>query len=239
MSNWDFRAEKNQNNTGSTATNPTGGLKAGFQPFSEADTLKSKRNVIATNKGWVRRTHKKNAGSSTTRQIDEVLVAANPGIPGVTDGYASANYLGFPDIAQVYMQNSSSDSVTTIAALDGAGGSEHQICVVFNEPVKFNSAVTAKVVLANTAGGNNGIEAVTTSAVNSNTNIINANNTLVFRFTPTAGDAGTYKIAAATTGIANGSTGTLALVGITSGEAANNTITGAVSNNFVFTITAG
>jgi hypothetical protein len=236
MSNWDFRAEKNQNNTGSTATNPTGGLKAGFQPFSEADTLKSKRNVIATNKGWVRRTHKKNEGSSTTRQIDEILVAANP---GTSTGYAGAGYLGFPDIAQVYMQNSSSDSVTTIAALNGAGGSEHQICVVFNEPVKFNSAVTAKVVLANTAGGNNSITAVTTSAVNSNTNIINANNTLVFRFTPTAGDAGTYKIAAATTGIANGSTGTLALVGITSGEAANNTITGAVSNNFVFTITAG
>jgi hypothetical protein len=236
MSNWDFRAEKNQNNTGSTATNPTGGLKAGFQPFSEADTLKSKRNVIATNKGWVRRTHKKNEGSSTTRQIDDILVAANP---GTSTGYAGAGYLGFPDIAQVYMQNSSSDSVTTIAALNGAGGSEHQICVVFNEPVKFNSAVTAKVVLANTAGGNNSIAAVTTSAVNSNTNIINANNTLVFRFTPTAGDAGTYKIAAATTGIANGSTGTLALVGITSGEAANNTITGAVSNNFVFTITAG
>lgn len=235
MSNWDFRAEKNQNNAGSTTTNPTGGLKAGFQPFSEADTLKSKRNVIATNKGWVRRTHKKNSGSSTTRQIDEILVAANP---GTSTGYAGAGYLGFPDIAQVYMQNSSSDSVTTIAALDGAGGSEHQVCVVFNEPVKFNSAVTAKVVLFS-ADGNNGIEAVTTSAVNSNTNIINANNTLVFRFTPTAGDAGTYKIAAATTGIANGSTGSLALVGITSGEAANNTITGAVSNNFVFTITAG
>jgi len=236
MSNWDFRAEKNQDNAGDSAT---GGLKAGFQPFSEADSIKSKRNVIATEKGWVRRTHKKNSGSSTTRQIDEVLVAANPGIPGVTDGYAAANYLGFPDIAQIYMQNSISDSVTTIAALDGAGGSEHQICVVFNEPVKFNSAVTAKVVLANTAGGNNSIAAVTTSAVNSNTNIINANNTLVFRFTPTAGDAGTYKIAAATTGIANGSTGTLALVGITSGEAANNTVTGAVSNNFIFTITAG
>jgi hypothetical protein len=232
MSNWDFRAEKNQDNAGDSAT---GGLKAGFQPFSEADSIKSKRNVIATEKGWVRRTHKKNGGSSTTRQIDEVLVAANPGVAG---GYAGANYLGFPDIAQVYMQNSISDSVTTIAALNGAGGSEHQICVVFNEPVKFNSAVTAKVVLANTAGGNS-IAAVTTSAVNSNTNIINANNTLVFRFTPTAGDAGTYKIAAATTGIANGSTGTLALVGITSGEAANNTVTGAVSNNFIFTITAG
>lgn len=236
MSNWDFRAEKNQNNAGSTTTNPTGGLKAGFQPFSEADTLKSKRNVVATNKGWVRRTHKKNSGSSTTRQIDEVLVAANP---GTSTGYAGAGYLGFPDIAQIYMQNSTSDSVTTIAALDGAGGSEHQICVVFNEPVKFNSSVKAKVVLANTAGGNNGLTAVTTSAVNSNTNIINANNTIVFRFTPTAGDAGTYKIAAATTGVANGSSGTLALVGITSGEAANNTITGAVSNNFTFTITAG
>lgn len=234
MSNWDFRAEKNQDNTGSTTNNPTGGLKAGFQPFAEADSLKSKRNVVATDKGWVRRTHKKTDG--TTRQIDEVLVAANP---GTSTGYAGAGYLGFPDIAQIYMQNTSSDSVTTIAALHGAGGSAHQICVVFNEPVKFNSSVKAKVVLANTAGGNSSLKAVTTSAVNSNTNIINANNTLVFRFTPTAGDAGTYKIAAATTGIANGSTGTLALVGITSGEAANNTVTGAVSNNFIFTITAG
>lgn len=237
MSNWDFRPEKNQNNAGSTTTNPTGGLKAGFQPFSEADTLKSKRNVVATNKGWVRRTHKKNSGSSTTRQIDEVLVAANP---GTSTGYAGAGYLGFPDIAQIYMQNSTSDSVTTIAALTGGGGSEHQICVVFNEPIKFNSAVKAKVALANTAGGVNSLEAVTTSAVNSNTNIINANNTLVFRFTPDSDtDTGTYKIAAATAGIANGSTGTLALVGITSGEVANTTITGAVSNNFTFTITAG
>lgn len=231
MSSWDFRPEKNQDNTGTSAT---GGLKAGFQPFAEADTLKSKRNVIATNKGWVRRTHKKNAGSAVTRQIDEVLVAA-----GNKDGDPST-FLGFPDIAQIYMQNATSDSVTTIAALDGAGGSEHQICVVYNEPIKFNTAVSAKVVLANTAGGNNGLVALTTSAVNSNTNIINANNTLVFRFTPTAGDAGTYKIAASATAVTNAVTGALALVGVEADlEAANNTVTGAVSNNFTFTITAG
>jgi len=230
MSNWDFRPEKNQNNAGSTTTNPTGGLKAGFQPFSEADSLKSKRNVIATDKGWVRRTN--GSGGRAGRQIDEVLVAA-----GNKDG---AGLMGFPDIAQIYMQNSSSDSVTTIAALDGAGGSEHQICVVYNEPIKFNSAVSAKIVLANTAGGNNGLIALTTSAVNSTTNIINANNTLVFRFTPTAGDAGTYKIAASATGVTNAVSGAIALVGVEADlEAANNTITGAVSNNFTFTITAG
>ena len=61
---------------------------------------------------------------------------------------------------------------------------------------------------------------------------------MIFRFTPTSGDAGTYKVAAATAGIANGVSGTLTIKGLNSSEAANVTITGAVSNAAILTITA-
>lgn len=231
MSTWRFDKESNTDYQGA---NTYAGQVAGHQPHYEADVLASKRNVIATDKGWVRRTHRLNSGGSAVRQIDEVLVAANPGAAG---GYAGAAYLGFPDIAQVYLANSTSESVSAIAALYGAGGSEHQVCVVFNEPVKHSGAAgTIQLTLANTAGGNASI--VATAAVgSSNSEIKNANNTLVFTFTPTAGDAGTYKIGAQT--ITNATSTAANLVSLNTGsESANLVITGAVSNAFgTFTIT--
>ena len=75
MPSWGFGPEKNNSNDSSNAT---AGVKAGNQAFVH-DQKKEKRNVIATNKGWVRREHRlMNGGtaSSVTRQIDEVLVAA-------------------------------------------------------------------------------------------------------------------------------------------------------------------
>ena len=69
MSTWRFDKESNTDYQGS---NTVAGQLAGHQPHFQADTLSSKRNVIATEKGWIRRTHKKNDGSSVTRQIDEV-----------------------------------------------------------------------------------------------------------------------------------------------------------------------
>tara|TARA_Y100000817_G_scaffold302184_1_gene282894 strand:+ start:149 stop:862 length:714 start_codon:yes stop_codon:yes gene_type:complete len=235
MPSWGFGPEKNNSNSG---TNATADLKAGNQPFVDG-TMKSKRNVIATNKGWVRREHRlMNGGtaSSVTRQIDEVLVAA-----GNKDAAPSSN-LGFPDIAQIYFANSTNDDVTSITPETGGGGAEHQVRVVFNEPIKYNEAAgskVGKVVLSKVTGsGNSTITATATSVARTNTNITGANNTMIFRFTPTSGDAGTYKVAAATAGIANGVSGTLTIKGLNSSEAANVTITGAVSNAAILTITA-
>jgi hypothetical protein len=219
MSSWDFRREKNQNNIGSTTTNPTGGLKAGFQPFSEADTLASKRNVIATDKGWVRRQIK--ATSGNTRVIDEVLVAANPGSAG---GYTGTAYLGNPDVAQIYLSNNE------VTAEHAAAGDPYYVYVVFNEPVKYSGlSGTLRLSLANTAGGNNAVVA-TALVSNSNTGITTANNTLVFSYTPTAGDAGSYKINSQS--ITNATSVAVNLVSWNTGNAtANLVITGAVSNN--------
>ena len=235
MPSWGFGPEKNNSNDSSNAT---AGVKAGNQAFVH-DQKKEKRNVIATNKGWVRREHRlMNGGtaSSVTRQIDEVLVAA-----GNKDGAPSSN-LGFPDIAQIYFANSTNDDVTSITPETGGGGAEHQVRVVFNEPIKYNEAAgskVGKVVLSRVTGsGNTTITATATSVARTNTNITGANNTMIFRFTPTSGDAGTYKVAAATAGIANGVSGTLTIKGLNSSEAANVTITGAVSNAAILTITA-
>lgn len=232
---WNFDKEGNTDHEGA---NTAAGRIAGNQPYEFADVLTSKRNVIATNIGWVRRTHKKNDGSATTRQIDEPLVAAHPGL-NVTGGYANSAHLGFPDIAQVYVANSTSEEVSTIAALDGAGGSAHHIAVVFNEPVKHSDgAGNLSLTLANTAGGNNAIVPLATIG-NSNTSIKNANNTLVFSFTPTAGDAGTYKVGGQA--ITNATATAANLVSLNHGFAsANLVVTGAVSNTLgTFTITAG
>ena len=235
MPSWGFGPEKNNSNDSSNAT---AGVKAGNQAFVH-DQKKEKRNVIATNKGWVRREHRlMNGGtaSSVTRQIDEVLVAA-----GNKDG-APSTHLGFPDIAQIYFANSTNDDVTSITPETGGGGAEHQVRVVFNEPIKYNEAAgskVGKVVLSKVTGsGNSPITATATSVARTNTNITGANNTMIFRFTPTSGDAGTYKVAAATAGIANGVSGTLTIKGLNSSEAANVTITGAVSNAAILTITA-
>lgn len=235
MPSWGFGPEKNNSNDSSNAT---AGVKAGNQAFAH-DQKKEKRNVIATNKGWVRREHRlMNGGtaSSVTRQIDEVLVAA-----GNKDAAPSSN-LGFPDIAQIYFANSTNDDVTSITPETGGGGAEHQVRVVFNEPIKYNEAAGSKigkVVLSKVTGsGNSTITALATSVARTNTNITGANNTMIFRFTPTSGDAGTYKVAAATAGIANGVSGTLTIKGLNGSEAANVTITGAVSNAAILTITA-
>jgi hypothetical protein len=235
MPSWGFGPEKNNSNDSDVAT---AGTKAGNQAFAH-DQKKEKRNVIATNKGWVRREHRlMNGGtaSSVTRQIDEVLVAA-----GNKDGDPST-HLGFPDIAQIYFANSTNDDVTSITPETGGGGAEHQVRVVFNEPIKYNEAAGSKigkVVLSRVTGsGNSTITALATSVARTNTNITGANNTMIFRFTPTSGDAGTYKVAAATAGIANGVSGTLTIKGLNSSEAANVTITGAVSNAAILTITS-
>jgi hypothetical protein len=216
MSTWRFDKESNTDYQGA---NTVAGQLAGHQPHFQADTLSSKRNVIATEKGWIRRTHKNTDGNQ--RQIDEVLVAAHPGSAGATGGYSGIAYLGFPDIAQVYLNS------TSISA--AYGGENVSVYVVMNEPVKHSGAAgSLQITVANTAGGNSSLVA-TATAVNSNTGITNANNTLVFTLPVTAGDAGSYKIQAQT--VINATSTAANLVSLNAGsESANLVITGAVSN---------
>ena len=216
MSTWRFDKESNTDYQGA---NTVAGQLAGHQPHFQADTLSSKRNVIATEKGWIRRTHKNTDGNQ--RQIDEVLVAAHPGSAGATGGYSGIAYLGFPDIAQVYLNS------TSISA--AYGGENVSVYVVMNEPVKHSGAAgSLQITVANTAGGNSSLVA-TATAVNSNTGITNANNTLVFTLPVTAGDAGSYKIQAQT--VINATATAANLVSLNAGsESANLVITGAVSN---------
>ena len=216
MSTWRFDKESNTDYQGA---NTVAGQLAGHQPHFQADTLSSKRNVIATEKGWIRRTHKNTDGNQ--RQIDEVIVAAHPGSAGATGGYSGIAYLGFPDIAQVYL-----DSTSISAAYAGENVS---VYVVMNEPVKHSGAAgSLQITVANTAGGNSSLVA-TATAVNSNTGITNANNTLVFTLPVTAGDAGSYKIQAQS--VINATATAANLVSLNAGsESANLVITGAVSN---------
>lgn len=214
MSTWNFNDESN---TPVSSADPTTGLKAGNQPYFEADNLESKRNVIATDKGWVRRTIKKTDGAAP-RIIDEVLVAAHPG--GSTS-YTGSGYLGAPDIAQIYME---SNQLTD--------GEDSQVFVVFNEPVKHAvSSADITLAVANTAGGVSTLSATHTNG-NSNTSIVNANNTLVFNLPLAGSQQGTYKIEAQTLGGSPDLTSHNA-----DGTAANLAVTGAVSNTFgTFTV---
>ena len=212
MPSWGYDHEKTQVAAGA---NTVAGLKAGFQPFEKANVLSSKRNVIATNKGWMRRTIKNNRQGGGTRIIDEPLVPANPGI---ADGYANTAHLGFADIAQIYMDDT---SVSPGAA---------EINVVFNEPVMYHgSGGQLRLTLANTASGNNKKIALATRS-NSNTGIINANNTVKFAVTFVAGDAGSYKVLAASNTIVNATSSASDLRSLNTLVSANLVVTGAVSN---------
>ena len=208
MPSWKFTRESQEEASGTVAG---AGMKSGNQPFSSAHHLASKRNIIATDAGWVRRQIKQTDGNAP-RILDEILVAAHPG-----DGfsYAANTHLGNPDIAQIYIANSSP-----------AVGDTVTVGVVFNEPVKHSGAAGAlKLIVANTAAG----QTLQANAVasNSNTGIINANNTLVFTFN--TGTAGSYKIQAQT--IANNTTAAANVVTLNAGSlSANLVVTGAVSN---------
>jgi len=249
MSLWKFGSEKNdaQNSSTAGAKNKAGGQPNPGLPSSSlrisktltgglnVDGKKNKRNVIVTEKGWVRREHRvMNGGGagSVTRQIDEVLVAAGnkATVPG-PDATPYTGGMGFPNIAEVFIANTISSDMPVITAGYGGGGSPHQLVVVFNEPVKHaGNAGSLKLTFANTAGGNNGLIA-SAVAGSSNTSIKGANNQVVFTFTPTAGDAGVYKIPTGASAIINATSLAANLVSLNTGfRAANDSISSAVSN---------
>jgi len=217
MSSWGFGRESTQVASGA---NTAAGIVKGFQPFVEAGNEASKRNVIITNKGWVRREHR---GS---RQIEEVLVAANPGVPN--KDYSSNTYTGNPDVAQIYVKLNANGYI-------GANTTGANLHVVFNAPIHHKaSGNLCTVVVSNTVGGNIGNTLFANTAAQSR--IINANNTLVFRMPKLQGGTGnakaTYKILAQNIRVHQGGN---PLYNPDDGttQAANLVITGAVSNNLL------
>ena len=238
MSKWGFRRESTQGNAGA---NTVAGMKAGYQPFYQADQMASKRNVIVTNKGWVRR---ENRG---TRQIDEVLVAANPGVAG--KGYNSNTYTGKADVTQMYVKLNANGTISANVAAN--------LYVVFNTPLTYANAALANTLtltVSNTIGGNAAVAVFNGNAGSGGTNkadwIVNANNTLVFKLPALQGGTGsaaaTYKIGSQTIGLGSGQP--LYNPDRDTTHTANLVVTGAVSNNLLdghgvrtttFTVTPG
>ena len=124
MPGWGFRPESGQSAEGA---NTIAARAKGFQPYYAFDGgggMASKRNVIATNKGWVRREY------VGTRKKEEVIVAANPGVAG--KDYTSNAYLNSPDVAQMYVRLNANGYI-------GANTNNANLYVVFNTPIHKKS----------------------------------------------------------------------------------------------------
>jgi len=225
MPKWRFDKESNTSATG--AANSAVFFKTGHNPFPQEGNLKSKRNVIATSAGWVRRVTKVDTHGST-RQQEEVLVAANPGVAG--KDYTSNTYLGFPDIHQVYVRLDADGKITANAVAN--------VYVVFNEPVVFSGGASGNnltLTLANTIGGNHAVFTANNNGAHANRELAGANNTIIFRGTLQGGADGsgadaTYQINAQSISVTGGGNPLYNPDdGIT--VPANLVITGAVANN--------
>lgn len=221
MSRWDFKKEGSLDLKGA---NTDAGERAGFQPYYDADVKASKRNVIVTDKGWIRRQHKTDTHGNH-RTIDEVVVAANP---GDSFTYASNTYTGFPDIAQIYFQSNTANPANTGEPSFFANAGTINVYVVFNAPVHHGvNSGNLILTFANTMNGN-GSGNATAQGLNSNTGIVNANNTLVFQVANAGLAIGTYKVAAQAIGAAVSLANLVSHNDVT--VSANLTITGPVSN---------
>jgi len=222
MSSWGFDKEGTQNAGGA---NTEDFLVRGFQPFYEADSIASKRNVIGTDLGWVRRVNYTDTHGNS-RKKEEVIVAAHPG--GGSNTYAGPLHLGFPDISQVYVTLNANNVVSA--------NTSALVHVVFNQPVQVKpSSNVMSITVANTAGGNNINAYLLAQGAAGNTGI-NANNTLIFT-TPaiqggTGSAVGTYKVESQSITVAGGGNPIYnPEIGVSA--SANLTIVGAVSNNMV------
>lgn len=225
MTLWNFRRESNDVKSGA---NTVAGFKAGQQaPFIGGDSGAAhaeKRNVIVTSAGWVRRENRSSVHGGT-RKIEQVIVAANPGVPN--KDYSSNNYTGLPDITQIYVKLNANGYIS-------ANATNANLYVVFNTPITFKaSGNLCSINVANTAGGNHALARFANTVAQGR--IINANNTLVFRLpklqgranTTTGYLAATYRINAQSISV-TGNPLYNPDDGIT--KAANLVITGAVSN---------
>ena len=221
MSAWGFDQDDTQSNAGA---NTKAGFVRGYQPvyaFTGGGGMASKRNVIATSKGWVRREY------VGTRLKEEIIVAANPGIAG--KDYTSNNFLNSPDICQMYVKLNANGYI-------GANVASANLYVVLNTPINHKASgnlVTIK--LANTAGGNHANAHFANTAAQER--IIAANNTLVFRIAPLQGGTGsasaTYQANAQTIQINGGGNPLYNPDDGSAMPAANLIMVGAVSNNLL------
>lgn len=222
---WDFRRESTQTATGA---NTEAGRVKGYQPTyaaGDATEYAEKRNTIITQYGWVRRENRTMPGS-VNRQLDQIVVAANP---GYNLSYNGNNFTGQPDITQVYVKLNANGYVS-------ANATNANLYVVFNAPINFRaSGNLCSITIANTAAGNNAVARFANTLGQGR--IVNANNTLVFRLPRLqAGGAGsgrntaTYKINAQTVAV-TGNPLYDPEVGVY--RSANLVITGATANNLV------
>ena len=225
MSTWDFRQESKISTDGDDAAADGRTYTVGMQPAPEAGNLASKRNVILTSKGWIRREPEYTDSDSVVRVKEEVLVAANP---GDTFSYASNTHTRGPDIAQMYVKANANGVISANVSAN--------LYVVFNTAMSHLPAPggnTISIAIANTISGNSGVAyfANTTGG-----RITGANNTLVFVMPKLqSGGAGsgtshaTYKVQAQAASVTGGGMSVYNPdMGIT--QAANLTISGAVSN---------
>lgn len=180
MSTWNFDHEQNTDGKGA---NTYAGRIAGNQPYYNADALPSKRNIIATELGWVRRiSYTDTHGNERTK--DEVVVAAHPGgLLGEQGGYANSVYLGPPDVGTLQLSTNTATGTSTFA-----NTVDMQVVVTFNEPL--NTANTLSITATGINGG-------ATFTLYSNTETFPAgvavfdtyggNNAVVFTGTPAVG----------------------------------------------------
>lgn len=167
-----------------------------------------RRKVIATPQGWVKRDNITGAVGGGNRSREEILVAI-----GSLDSEVK---MGNPDILEIYVSNSTGG--TSLKR-----NSTNKVNVVFSEPISIGaSASPFRLTVANTAGGNT----VVATASTNKSNIVNANNTLVFGFV--ANTAGTYKVQAQS--LANTAQAKVYSVYGGTSEVANTVISATVSN---------
>jgi hypothetical protein len=198
---WGFGAEGSQLASGA---NTVAGILRGQRPLPQSGgvghsfdidgSIANKRNVIATSAGWVRRQNKRDTHGSN-RQLDEVLVAANPG-GGFS--YTANTYLGRPDICEIFIKLNANNVISANVSAN--------LYIVFNMPVHLRASSNGLTInIANTAGGNHGIARITASAA-ARANV--ANNVMVFTMPKLQGRAGslkaTYHINAQSIGVTGG-----------------------------------
>ena len=191
----------------------------GVQPLPEADSVASKRNVVATDKGWVRQQSYTDVHGNV-RVKEEVLVAAHPG--GTTGGYANTANLGEPDITLIQLD------ANTASGLNNFAQAPMTVYVTWNEPL----AVTANVVLTATRRDVGDTFELTSNTTNDATSEAKydeyvANNTLVFTGTPTSAGQYKFKTEELLTSLAAPTSTNF------DGEAASLTIAGTVSNTII------
>jgi len=201
MALWGFSAEGSQVASGA---NTVAGILRGQRPLPQSSgvghsydidgSIANKRNVIATSAGWVRRQNKRDTHGSN-RQIDEVLVAANP---GAGFSYTANTYLGRPDICEIFVKLNANNVISANVSAN--------LYVVFNMPVHLRASSNALTInISNTSGGNHGIARITASAA-ARANV--ANNVMVFTMPKLQGRTGslkaTYHINAQSIGVTGG-----------------------------------